>query len=293
MLSGEVKAQLGDGTFLVEVADTPIRMRLPKGQRAGDRLQLTLLARSPQLTFLFRSMALPDVTSLSSAGEVLAKILDPSHDFAARPSLVGTTPIVAESGTAPTQIGRGLQENLSASGLFYESHLAEWASGARSIESLDQEPQQQMNRNPTASTASTDLADRCAPDLARLIALQLDALDQSRISWRGELWPGQPMQWEVARQSADQDSGGNHRERSESASTWITTIHLDLPALGRLTVRLQVRAKHLHVSIGTTEPWAAARLSRRSGELAHVLTLSGLLTDAIDVNHICPTTPQA
>jgi hypothetical protein len=293
LLSGEVKAQLGDGTFLVEVADTAIRMLLSKGQRAGDRLQLTLLARSPQLTFLLRSMPLADVTFLSSAGEVLAKILDTSHDFAARPSLVGTAPIVAESGAPPTQIGRGLQERLSASGLFCASHLAEWASGTRSIESLTREPQQQMNGDSPASSASTDLADRYAPELARLMALQLDALDQSRISWRGELWPGQSMQWEVAKRSAHQDPGGKHREPCETASIWTTVIHLDLPALGHLTARLQIRELQMHISIDTTELWATIRLSTRSGELARILTVLGLLTEAIEVNHICPTTRQA
>ena len=38
-------------------------------------------------------------------------------------------------------LAKALVQSLEGSGLFYESHLAEWANGQRSLESLDREPQ--------------------------------------------------------------------------------------------------------------------------------------------------------
>ncbi len=46
-----VLARLGDGSFMVRVADTPVRMALPPGTQPGAQLAMTVLAASPQPTF--------------------------------------------------------------------------------------------------------------------------------------------------------------------------------------------------------------------------------------------------
>lgn len=97
----------------------------------GDRPQLALLARSPQLAFVLRLSPRVDIIELSSAGEAIARILGLAHGNTEPAGLIGSEPIVARSAAEPLQISRGLRNGLATSGLFYESHVAEWVGGAR------------------------------------------------------------------------------------------------------------------------------------------------------------------
>jgi hypothetical protein len=282
---GAVKAQFADGMFLVEVEDAEIRMRLPSAHNPGDRLQLALLARSPQLTFLLRTVPKVDRTCLSSAGEAIAKLLGRAHDSAAPSSVVGTDPIVQDSAANPAQISEGLRERLATSGLFYESHVAEWVGGSRSLESLSREPQQRLTANPR--TRSKGAVDTDAPpqDLASLVELQLDALEQQRMAWRGELWPGQFMQWEVGKRTEQATSQGSHEERTDPIRVWETAIQLELPALGNITARLQVTGSRLQIRIHTSDSWSTSKLTDRTRELVCSLSDSGLLTESLSISH--------
>ena len=46
-----VLSRLGDGSFMVRVAEMPVRMMLPPGTQPGAQLSMTVLAASPQPTF--------------------------------------------------------------------------------------------------------------------------------------------------------------------------------------------------------------------------------------------------
>ncbi|MGI4856677.1 MAG: flagellar hook-length control protein FliK [Janthinobacterium lividum] len=54
----------------------------------------------------------------------------------------GAAPVTGSAFT--TLLARALQQTLENSGLFYESHLAQWASGQRPISDLDREPQSHL-----------------------------------------------------------------------------------------------------------------------------------------------------
>ena len=47
----QVLSRLGNGDFVVGIADTAARMALPEGARVGDQLSLTLIAREPRPLF--------------------------------------------------------------------------------------------------------------------------------------------------------------------------------------------------------------------------------------------------
>lgn len=273
-IRGEVNAQFADGMFLVEVEDAQIRMRLPGDHNPGDRLQLALLARSPQLTFLLRTVPKVDRICLSSAGEVIR-----AHDSARPSSVVGAEPIVQDSAADPAQISEGLRERLAASGLFYESHVAEWVDGSRNLESVSREPQQRLTANPC--TRSKGTVDTGAPpqDLASLIELHPDALEQQRTAWCGELWPG------LGKRTEQPTSQGSHEERTEPICVWQTAIQLELPALGNITPRPQVTGSRLQIRIHAADSWSTSELTGRTRELICSLSDSGLLTESLSVSH--------
>src|SRR5574340_1266126 len=62
----------------------------------------------------------------------------------------------------PAELAGKLQESLSQSGLFYESHQAQWLQGGRSVSQLMHEPQNlpvsQSETEPPRSPGNTDRA---------------------------------------------------------------------------------------------------------------------------------------
>jgi len=284
-LCAEVKGIFANGTFLVDVAGAEVQMALPGNHREGDRLRLCLIARSPQVTFLLAAPHPADFSRLSSAGQALARILSLARDGKAPSSLSGAEPIVAEWTTDPIEISRCLQDRLVTSGLFYESHVAEWVNGARALKDLAREPQQRLGAKSPLNSNSNEYSENVAPDLARLVNLQLEALEQGGVIWRGELWPGQPLQWEISKQTVNSDCGGNRQADVPPQLTWKTVLDLELPALGSVTAHLQLTGDRLQIRIATAESQSASTLADGSSELLCSLSACGLEAQSIDVRH--------
>lgn len=60
-------------------------------------------------------------------------------------------------------LNNALQQTLGTSGLFYESHLAQWLSGERSSDSLQNEPQAQLGNGTAAGTAANAAQNGASP----------------------------------------------------------------------------------------------------------------------------------
>ena len=72
--------------------------------------------------------------TLSRAGKVLGDVIAAAQK-AETPATaaLGRTPLLAGPGADAGAIARALQDGLAKSGLFYESHVADWAQGARTL----------------------------------------------------------------------------------------------------------------------------------------------------------------
>lgn len=148
-----VLSRFTDGQFLVKVADAAVRMTLPAGVKPGDDIKLILVANQPRPAFLLASSDAPSGsvrTALSNTGRLIDNLLQSAQRQGLPERVVGQTPLLpAPAASGPVnagQIAHALQDSLGSSGLFYESHVGEWASGARSLESLMREPQASMAR---------------------------------------------------------------------------------------------------------------------------------------------------
>lgn len=149
LFQAQVLSRLTDGSFAVKVSDTTVRMNLPAGMQVGDGLDLTLVAAHPRPTFLLENQAGGKAdTSLSNAGKLINNVLQAAQKEGAPAALVGKTPIVPSPATSTTQVATALKDTLAFSGLFYESHVAQWANGERPLADLMREPQAK-NSNPT------------------------------------------------------------------------------------------------------------------------------------------------
>ena len=290
----QVLSRLGNGEFVVGIADTAARMALPDGARVGDQLSLTLIAREPRPLFMLERPAAQDAAVFSPAARLIAGLLQNSP--ATQPALPGVAPLAPSAAALqPAPLETALKDSLAFSGLFYESHVAEWANGARPMAQLLREPQMQAVhvkapdaaselRSYPADAATSGAAARPVAgmdlDAGRLITQQLDTLETRSVTWQGELFPGQPMQWEVREDSGHAGSAAPAAERS-----WQSVLRFELPSLGRVAATLQLHGGHLQLSVQAGSDSAATALRRQAGALADALHAAGLPLDLMTVRH--------
>ena len=309
-VEANVEAKLSDGSFLVKLADTAVRTNLPPGSKVGDQLQLTLLATEPRPMFkLDEAGAAP--TKLSTTGKLIDNLLSAKADTA----LVGKTALVPNPATAPAQLAQALQTTLTTSGLFYESHLQQWTAGERPLADVMREPQNQ-NLSARAGVASAaapaangvanlvanaaaDIATSSAisstaaptdnttiktaqvlhPDTAQIVNLQLNVLDQPRIQWRGEVWPGQQMDWEVR----EDEAAPKRPDQDEQLRSWQSVVRFDLPTLGTVAATINLNGDHVQVHVRAVDPATAATLREFGGDLSRALSAAGTQLDLLTV----------
>lgn len=109
------------------------------------------------------------LTTLSAAARAISAILGPTPGVAS--AVRGSAPVWSQpSAPVPQQLAAALARTVATSGLFYESHLSQFASGARTLAELAQEPQARLG--PLQQTHPELLNNRAAPQAGSLAALQ-------------------------------------------------------------------------------------------------------------------------
>lgn len=274
---GKVLSRLEDGSFLVRIADTQARMVLPAGTRPGDLLQLTLMSREPQLTFLLGPEPGSAPTSLSSTGRLIDNLLHTAQQNGAPSTVLGKTAVIASPAMNTARIAVALRDTIATSGLFYEAHVREWAHGNRALSELMREPQAQTGHAQQAdSTIPQSRPDASNTALAQLINQQLNTLEQQRVLWRGEAWPGQAMEWEI-----DEDTPeGSGQDRQAS---WCSAVRFELPTLGTVAATIRLTGEHLHVQIHAGTEASAASLRAHGAQLSDALDAAGIALDSLIV----------
>lgn len=346
----QVLSRLANGSYLIKVDDALANVKLPPGTKSGDVIDLTLLATQPRPTFL---LGKPDggsgaSTSLSNAGRLIGNLLQLAQKDGLPPTaLTGKTPLVTGPDVPATQIARALQNAMTFSGLFYESHVAQWANGTRPFTDLQNEPA--AKRTETLLTGTTSMPDGSDPkneaqaglrmnDLSRLVAnvrewvsgnttgertalptetlnalklaasaadqgvrdssgkmqevigndgvrlisLQLDTLEQKRILWQGELFPGQPLEWEISDDTPKQNNGD---DASPPEPSWQSTVRFSLPTLGAVSATVRLTGEHVQVNVRTVDEGSATALRTYGSLLADALDAAGSTLDSLLVRH--------
>ncbi|GGY77139.1 flagellar hook-length control protein FliK [Pseudoduganella plicata] len=317
VVQGAVLAKMSDGSFLVRVADTNARMMLPAGADVGADVPMTVVAAQPrpllqvgtepaqspvvhtqtgaptssaatllskapltpreQLPQLDRNTPQP---TLSPAARAIATALTQAYTAPGAPVIIlGKTPLAGPGTPVPEQLGKQLQNALGESGLFYESHVAEWAAGKRPLQDLAREPQMQRHaeaqmRQSPAESAARALA---GPDLSasQMINQQLHTQEQGKVQWHGEAWPGQPMQWEVRRDERDERSQRDAREGHEDAPVWRSGVKFRFPLLGKVAANVTMVGDQVHVQVQSDDDTTTETLRAWAGMLQGALDAAG------------------
>ena len=143
-LQATVQAQMAPGIFKVRVADQLMQLQLPNTIRAGDTIILQVASLLPRLTFNMAASANPLSTAdqLSATARLLSSLTQqPLEKPFLRPA--NSAPLWAGVTQFPdtTELAGKLHTTISQSGMFYESHQAQWLAGSRNTAQLLQEPQ--------------------------------------------------------------------------------------------------------------------------------------------------------
>jgi hypothetical protein len=142
-VQGIVQTHLATNVFKVNVSGQLVQMELPATVHSGDTIALQVTALLPRVTFSMTSSEKPLSTpeQLSNTARVLSSLSqqtpEKAYVRAAQTGPVWTEPQVPET----KLLAGSLQQAISTSGLFYESHQAQWLGGDRSTAQLMQEPQ--------------------------------------------------------------------------------------------------------------------------------------------------------
>ncbi|WP_308924926.1 flagellar hook-length control protein FliK [Janthinobacterium sp. J1-1] len=243
-----------------------------QGAQAGMRTggaAAALLGRAP----LTPANLLPSLNAdtpapeLSSTARAISTVLSQAESVPGAPlSLIGKTSLMATPGTDPSQVAQNLRDAVGSSGLFYESHVAEWADGKRPLASLLLEPQMQKTLQGEVMKNGTDLA------AAQLINLQLHTHEQARVQWQGEAWPGQKMQWDITKDGPD---GGQHPGQDEDATAWRSSVRFQFPLLGDLSAQVVLQGGNVQIQMQAGSEASADTLRQHAARLEASMAASG------------------
>lgn len=267
---------------------------LPSNTAPADTLELALVVREPRLTIAPRDMPLaaqaqpPPAPApvLSAAGRLVAATMLQAGELALPVAASATAPLLGTPPADGARLALALAQTLAASGLFYESHQAEWVAGKRDLAQIRQEPQARLTLiapRPEARAAAAEAAvelpaaagaareqQTIHPRTVPLVQQQLAALDSARVLLQLEVWPKQWMQWEV-----EEHHSGAGRE-ADAPQSWNTQLRLQLPQLGELKAALSLGSDGVRIRLEAASAASAALLRDHSSSLQAALAAAGV-----------------
>ncbi len=246
--------------------------------------------------------------SFSSAGKLINQLIQTAPQ---QSTVVNVTkmPLLTVPTTDVNAMAKALQTGVNSSGIFYESHLLQWAEGKMSTPDLMKEPQagfpvvadNAANEAENGAAPGASLSGAALPaddgkinlainlasaanatnatialpkEAAPIIQQQLQTLEQQRFVWHGELWPGQSMHWEIS-----QD--GSPQQRNQQEKTWQSDVQFELPQLGGVSAMLQLTGTHLTLTVSTRDAATTQTLQNHASELVGAINNTGTQLDAL------------
>ncbi|MDV6342171.1 flagellar hook-length control protein FliK [Nitrosomonas sp. Is24] len=204
-------------------------------------------------------------------------------------SLSSSAPILTSTPINSTDLPSLLQKAIVQSGLFYESHQAQWVNGENTLENLQQEPQGKlMLVAADLSTAKVAVQASVSPEMPvhaqaiPLVQQQLTTLETGHLLWRGEVWQGQSMEWDIYEQPADEKAQENELDQ---AAQWRTQLRLSMPQLGDITASIALNANGISIKLNAAQLDTAGLLKGNQLPLATGMQSAGLNIRAVEVEY--------
>jgi hypothetical protein len=108
---------------------------------------------------------------------------------------------------------------------------------------------------------------------------QLSALQNGQLLFRGDLFPGQRLEWTISEREARRNTSGG-RERN-----WETSVTLNLPVLGPITAQLSLDGVGVAVTITAEKDGAVPALETGRARLVEQFEGAGLTPAALSIRY--------
>lgn len=300
----EIQALLPNGTYRAMVAQRNVTLALPFSAKAGDSLELEVVDTDGKLTLAVLSRPQGEAAkaggegvsaTFSRTGQLIGDLLNAPRDKKGGPVgllLNGNQPIASAPPATAQDILPLLKQAIAQSGMFYESHQAEWVEGRFEKAALLQEPQgklspqtlaptpnpamaanaQNAEQNAAAAAArqpsvlaqnaagETDGKARATPSPANLSNTQLvspgtlHVVQQQleALATQQFAWQGQVWPGQDMRWEIEED-GKRQNDKGEPTPGWQTRLHLTLPQLGAVEARIRVDGQQIHLDLSSAQ----------------------------------------
>ena len=216
------------------------------GQTAPTQVSTTVMASMKQLS--------TQIQVQNSAAALAAPLLEDTAATNVKPEMRPAVQPNAQLSTVNTvnnTLAGALAKQVSAaienSGLFYESHLQQWANGQRSTDQITKEPQARFGQEQVISEKGMNPA--AVDQSVKLVTAQLATLDTNRISLALGGLLGQPVQIDIEPDPDDSAPSDEQDANGEPARPWVARLKLDMAHLGELHVRVRMIGSQCDVQI--------------------------------------------
>lgn len=304
--SALIEAHLFNGNSRVLVDGKLLQMKLPENFQPGNKLELVFISHKPDPQFLVLNQTQNDISnnsaSISPTGRFLGLLM---QDTLKQGSLIANStnsqhtatsaPISSQSVSSGLPINSMelpglLQKAIMQSGLFYESHQAQWIQGENTLENLQQEPQGKllMLASPELATAKAALTTSMNPEISihsqtiPFVQQQLNTLETGHLFWRGEIWQGQIMDWDIYEEPRRDEKESSQQDQTQQ---WHTQIRLSLPQLGDITATIALNAQDINITLSTPQLATAELLKNNQTPLATGMHSAGVKIRTLEIKH--------
>lgn len=172
--TARIQEVLPENTYRALVAGKQLTLQLPEGAKTGDTLELVVIDRTPKVVIAkvatdaaaAKGAGEPyPYANLSRAGQMIGQLLLAEGETPKPAPLSRGQALLAQPPAGAAELAPALQKAVAQSGLFYESHQAQWVAGKLPTEQLLREPQGQ--RSAPATLAAHGLPGPAAETAAR------------------------------------------------------------------------------------------------------------------------------
>lgn len=262
---GQVATDAAPGP-VVQVAPVANDVRLPSHLALERQLPAGVPAAPAQGE---AASAAPGAARLSAAARVIGALLAELPDAGPVRAMLPMWP-AAQKPPVGAALAGALAQAVDRSGLFYESHLVQFAAGARTLAQMAQEPHAHL------APAEGELIH---PQTATVVHQQLDLLATAMFRWTGQAWPLVPMDWSIQEEGARQGDAA----QEQAPRRWSTTLSLELPRLGAVELRLSIAGTEVRAHLVASEAATAGRMRSKGAALEERFEAAGLRLQALQV----------
>ena len=169
----QIQLQLANGAYRATIAQRDVTLALPFSAKPGDSLELEVLETDGKVTFAATrppedsDSATPRAsaeTTLSKTGQLIGNLFREEPSQEKKPvQLNGGQPVLAQPTAPAKENAPTLHQAVKHSGLFYESHQAQWVEGKIAAATLRLDPQASATAGAMANSRNSGQT-AAAPD---------------------------------------------------------------------------------------------------------------------------------